>query len=573
MIILFRRCLLAAVALVVTMPALAETELSIVGLKGSLKKNVDIYIAAIPKEDYSTSLRFKGQVEKEIRTALKALGRYQPDIVFSVEEDGEDSTLTVTVDAGPSTKIARSDIQIKGEAADDLDFFVLKRDSDLELGRTLNHGKYDAFKSSLESLALRKGYFDAELKTSRLEVAPGRNQAFIHIEFDSGKRYKYGDILITGSQINEAKVRSLAPFDEGDYYLVSQVGEFNQRLSSVGWFSSIFVGGDVSDLEGDVVPIQVNLRPEVRNKIETGIGYSTDVGARLKFNWRKPWINSEGHSLDVRTEISKVQPKVQATYKIPLDNVLDDYYQLIGAIRYVDNHDTISTEYHLGVERHWNFDQVWDGVASVRLLYEDYNQGAFETGSAFMVIPGVSIDRTRLRGGSWPTWGDKQLLKLEYSDPALGSDTRLAKLRGRSAWIRTFADDHRGLARLDAGAIWAEKVEDIPPSMRFFIGGDSTLRGYSYESISPRDSEGQQIGGEFMLASTLEYQYRLTGNWWGALFYDYGSSWSDTPDWQAGAGVGIRWASPVGPIRLDFAWGLDKPDDRFQIHFVLGPEL
>ncbi|WP_459782455.1 autotransporter assembly complex protein TamA, partial [Photobacterium sp. R1] len=128
-----------------------------------------------------------------------------------------------------------------------------------------------------------------------------------------------------------------------------------------------------------------------------------------------------------------------------------------------------------------------------------------------------------------------------------------------------FAEDHRGLARLDAGAIWAEKIEDIPPSMRFFIGGDSSLRGYSYESISPRDSEGQQIGGEFMLASSLEYQYRLTGNWWGALFYDYGSSWTDSPDWQAGAGVGIRWASPVGPIRLDFAWGLDKPDDRFQI--------
>nr|WP_305800645.1 autotransporter assembly complex family protein [Photobacterium sp. GJ3] len=570
---LFRRCFWTVAVFVVPVPVWAEMDIQINGLSGSLKKNVNIYVAAIPKSDYSTSLRFRNQLETEMRTALKALGRYQPVFTYSVEEDGDDSTLTVNVDAGPKTKIARSDIRITGAAEDDLDFFVLKRDSDLELGRTLNHGKYDAFKSSLESLALRKGYFDAEMKTSRLEVAPGRNEAFIEIAFDSGKRYKYGEIDILGSQIIDRKVRSLSPFEEGDYYLVSEVGEYNQRLSQVGWFSSIFVGGDVDDLQNETVPIRVNLRPEVRNKIETGIGYSTDVGPRLKFNWRKPWMNSAGHSLDVRTEISTVQPKVEAIYKIPLENVLEDYYQILGAIRYVDNHSTTSTEYHFGVERHWNLDDAWDGVASVRLLYEDYSQGAFEEGSTFMVIPGIGVDRTRLRGGSWPTWGDKQLLKLEYSDPALGSDTRLAKLRGRSAWIRSYGENHRGLARLDAGAVWAERLEDIPPSMRFFIGGDNSLRGYSYESISPRDSEGQQVGGEYMLASSLEYQYRLTGNWWGAVFYDYGSSWNDTPDWQAGSGVGIRWASPVGPIRLDFAWGLDKPDDRFQIHFVLGPEL
>ncbi|WP_459781861.1 autotransporter assembly complex protein TamA [Photobacterium sp. R1] len=573
MMTLFRRCLLTVAVFVVTLPVRADMGLNITGLSGSLKKNVDIYVAAIPKEDYSPSLRFRSQLETEIRTALKALGRYQPVLTYSLEENGQDSTLTVQVEPGPKTQIAVSDIRITGEAADDLDFFVLKRDSRLEKGRTLNHGKYDAFKSSLESLALRKGYFDAKLKSSRLEVAPGRNQAFIHIEFDSGRRYKFGEIDITGSQIDEHKVRSLSPFEEGDYYLVSKVGEYNQRLSTVGWFSSIFVGGDVNELGEGTVPIRVDLRPEVKNKIETGIGYSTDVGARLKFNWRKPWINSAGHSLDVRTEISKIQPKVQATYKIPLDNVLEDYYQLIGAIRYVDNHDTISTEYHFGVERHWRFDHAWNGVASVRLLYEDYRQGEFEQGTSFMVIPGLSVSRTRLRGGSWPTWGDKQLLQLEYSDPAFGSDHRLVKLRGRSAWIRSYAADHRFLARLDAGTIWSDALEDIPPSMRFFIGGDNSLRGYHYESISPHDSEGKQTGGENMLASTLEYQYRLTGNWWGALFYDYGASWIENPDWQAGAGFGIRWASPVGPIRLDFAWGLDKPDERFQLHFVLGPEL
>lgn len=172
-----------------------------------------------------------------------------------------------------------------------------------------------------------------------------------------------------------------------------------------------------------------------------------------------------------------------------------------------------------------------------------------------------------------PTWGDKQLISIEFSDPALGSDSRLARFRGRSAWIRSAGEDHRGLLRVDGGAVVADRIEDVPPSMRFFVGGDNSLRGYSYESIAPKDSGDELRGGQYMLTSTLEYQYRVYGDWWGAAFYDYGSAWIDNPDWHRGVGAGVRWASPVGPIRLDFAWGLDKNRDKFQIHFVLGPEI
>lgn len=129
------------------------------------------------------------------------------------------------------------------------------------------------------------------------------------------------------------------------------------------------------------------------------------------------------------------------------------------------------------------------------------------------------------------------------------------------------------MLRLDGGAVIADRLEDIPPSMRFFVGGDNSLRGYSYESISPRNEIGLREGGKYMVTSTLEYQYRVYGDWWGAVFYDYGSAWNDSPEWVAGTGVGVRWASPVGPIRVDFAWGLDKKKDKFQLHFVLGPEI
>ncbi|MGF1757998.1 autotransporter assembly complex protein TamA [Photobacterium sagamiensis] len=570
---ILKRFGITAVAIIFSNSLLAETSLEIEGLKGKLKTNVAAYVSAIPKDDYSTTLRFREQLEGEIKDALKALGRYQPSFSYQVDENGQDTEITVTVEPGPITRIARSNIVISGMAEDDPDFIVLVKDSGLGLGKSLNHGKYEALKSSLSSLALRKGYFDAELTKSVMEVAPSRNEAFITIEFSAGRRYNFGETTFTGSQIEEDRLQSLIPFDENEPYLASKLGEFNHRLSNVGWFSSIFVGGDVSHLDDETVPIQVTLEPQVRNQVETGIGYSTDVGMRLKFNWKKPWLNSAGHSLNVKTELSKAQPKVEATYKIPLDDVLNDYYQVVTGIRYVDNHDTVSIENNIGLERHWRLESGWKRVASIRGLYENYNQGANESGVLRMILPGISYSKARARGGAMPSWGDKQLMSIEYSDPAFGSDTRLARFRGRSAWIRSAGEDHRGLLRVDGGAVIADKIEDVPPSMRFFVGGDNSLRGYNYESIAPRDDQGQLIGGQYMLTSSLEYQYRVYGDWWGAVFYDYGSAWIDNPHWLSGTGVGVRWASPVGPIRLDFAWGLDREEDKFKIHFILGPEL
>jgi len=77
-----------------------------------------------------------------------------------------------------------------------------------------------------------------------------------------------------------------------------------------------------------------------------------------------------------------------------------------------------------------------------------------------------------------------------------------------------------------------------------------------------------------MATGAVEYQYRLTGNWWGAVFIDGGDAFNYTPEWKTGTGFGVRWVSPVGPIRLDFAWGFDSdPSERFRVHFSLGPEL
>ncbi|MDQ2192920.1 outer membrane protein assembly factor [Vibrio sp. A11] len=553
---------------------MAKVDLTIRGLSGDLKDNVDAYLSSISTSDYSTQLRFQSRLEQRITAALNALGYYHPTFVFEVTEP--DRAMTVHVSPGEVVRLAVVEIVIEGEAQQDADFARVIERSGLKVGETLNHSQYDSLKSSLRNLALQKGYFDGDFQLSRLEVVPDRHQAFVRLHFDSGIRYHFGATSISGSQIEEVRVRSLQPFKQGDPYLVSQVGQFNLNLANTDWFSSVFVKPDLEQLNPDQreLPMVVALAPKARNQLETGIGYSTDVGVRGSLKWKKPWLNEYGHSFDSSLSISGPEQSITAGYKIPLEDVLRQYYRIQYGMKHVDNRDTESLESNLVLERHWLLDSGWHRTVFLRYLIESYEQGLQDDGAQFL-MPGITYTRTRTRlNRSLLTWGDKQTITLEYADPSVISETRATRVQAGSSWVRSLGERHRGLFRIDGSANFADEFDKLSPSLRFFAGGDNNLRGYGYQSISPRDASGSLTGAKYMATSSLEYQYRIGGNWWAALFVDYGDAFNDTPDWKTGTGFGLRWVSPVGPLRLDFAWGLDsEPGDRFKLHFTLGPEL
>lgn len=552
--------------------AYADVSLTIKGIDGALEDNVNAYLSSIPEDDYSTSLRFQARLEQSITEALNALGYYHAKISYTITKDNDE--LIVNVKPGEPVRIKEMDVVISGEAEKDEEFTNLINKSRLKEGRILNQGEYDALKSGIRNLALQRGYFNGDFKLSRLEIVPELNEANVRLHYDSGIRYHFGTVEILGSQIWEDRVDSLRPFKTGEPYLVSEVGEYNQNLSNTDWFSSVFVEPDLSKLDdGRDLPIKVSLAPAAKNQLEMGIGYSTDTGVRGTLKWKKPWVSARGHSFDTALSLSKPEQTITAGYKIPLDDVLHEYYQLQFGLKHLDNRDTESLESNLAVERHWITDGGWHKTLYVRHLYENFSQGLQEDGVQF-VLPGASFSRTRTRGGNMPMWGDKQSVTVEYGDPALLSETRVLRLLGRTSWIRGIGQNHRGLFRLEGGANITDEFEKLSPSLRFFAGGDNNIRGYGYESISPTDASGALTGAKYMVTSTLEYQYRVHGNWWGAVFYDIGDAFNETPVWKSGAGVGIRWASPVGPVSFDFAWGLDsEPDPEFRIHFSLGPEL
>ncbi|KHE00678.1 autotransporter secretion outer membrane protein TamA [Pantoea sp. PNA 14-12] len=558
----------------------APVRLQLEGLTGELQKNVRARLSTISSDEVTNDGRFRARVSAAIKEGLRALGYYEPDIDFEsrpAPAQGGRPVLIARVTPGQPVKIAGSTIIVTGQAKNDADYKNWIAQGRPKVGTILNHGQYDKFKSGFTNLALRNGYFDGEFEKSQLGVSVARHEAFWDIDYNSGPRYRFGDVTFQGSQIRDAYLQNLVPFKKGDYYSSRDLAELNRRLSATGWFQSVVVAPEFKEgRKTKVLPLNAAVSPRAKNIVEAGVGYSTDVGPRLKGTWRKPWVNDRGHSMMASAYISAPEQQVDLSYKVPLlKSPLEQYYTFSGGLKRTDLNDTKADTSTLAVSRNWDSSSGWQRAVNLRWSLDHFTQGNV-TNTTMLLYPGVSLNRTRSRGGLMPTWGDSQRYSVDVSDTTWGSDVDFLILQAQNVWIRTLGEKNRFIARGTVGWIETNDFDKVPPDLRFFAGGDRSIRGYKYKNVSPRDSDGKLTGASKMATGSLEYQYNVSGKWWGAVFVDAGEAVNDISqsDIKTGAGIGVRWASPVGPIKFDIARPIgDREEHGLQFYVGLGPEL
>ena len=552
--------------------------LSLQGIEDeALRANVSAYLTPIEKEGTSDTFSDRARIDKAVRLGLRALGYYEP-IVSILKDEGKGNTLRVQVTPGTPIRLAGVNVTLSGEGKDERPF--ARRLKKLpKTGTVLSHGDYENFKAELSAAAMRRGYFDADFTKSELGVSLSRHEAYWTIDYDTGRRWRFGKVTYRGSQIDERFLDNMKPFAEGDYYTSDDLAEFNRRLSNMGWFSSVVLAPDFDAAREDPerrLPMEAEVAPKKPNSFEVGLGVASDVGPHARLVWQKPWVNRRGHSLTSSTAVSADEQSLDFSYKIPrLTNPYEEYWLFQGGLKHENLNDTRSNSAVLAVSRNWEFSDGWQRSVGVHMSYDNFTQGSVDT-SALLIYPGVSFSRTRAKGGMMPWWGDSQRFSLDVSSEWIGSDIDFLILQAQQTWVRTWRWKHRFVARGNAGWIKTNSFDKVPPDLRFFAGGDRSVRGYDYKSISPRDASGQLTGASTLLTGSLEYQYNVTGKWWAAVFFDIGEAadgLSDA-DWKKGAGAGIRWNSPVGPVKFDLAVPLGDPDKSgLQFYIGLGSEL
>ena len=553
----------------------ADLSYKVEGLDGELENNVELFLEALPELEVSDLPRFRDNIISSTTKALQALGYYQSTIQLNLDNSNEKKPeLTVTVDAGKPVVYRTIKIRLEGEAKENPAFEQLLKESPIQSGEPLNHGTYDDFKNKFTSLGQSLGFFDAHFSHHSVDVYPEQYIADLYLTYSSGQRYAFGDIRY-GSvpEPMEHLIKTMVTIKPGDPYDVVQLGNLNKDLSSTNYFQSISVEPQRSDVIDYHVPILINVTLNRNHELETGVGFSTDEGPRVSLNWDKPVINDRGHSLTNEFLVSGKRAAISSNYKIPYGNPLLEYYNLQAGYRYKDLEDTKSDLTTAAVHRWKKNPKGWDKDIFFRIQYESYQQ-ASQDDKSLLLIPGFSLSKRQANGSLDPSHGYLLMMTVEVSEKSWGSDASFLKVWGRSKGLTTVAEKHRFIARADQGAIWIDDILNVPPSIRFFTGGDQTVRGYAYESLSPKDKNGKLIGGQYMSAVSLEYDYEFIKNWRTAVFVDSGTATNDYDDsWKTGTGFGIRWISPVGPIRLDLAFAVSEKGSPWRIHFSMGPEL
>ncbi|MGR4973824.1 autotransporter assembly complex family protein [Pseudomonas sp. LARHCG127] len=570
------RMISGALLLSLSCAALAKSELEVrvQPSNDELKANVEGYVGGLGDRDEEALLRFSRGAEEQARKAAQALGYYQPRIDSEVK-GGKDPRLVLTIDPGEPVHLRNVTVRIDGPAAS-LKAFRVPGNAGLKPGAVLNHGRYEDAKRVIQNQASRYGYFSGRFTQQKLLVDPQAGLADIELVYDSGPRYALGPVSFEGdTPFDEDLLQRMVPFKAGTAYDSELIAELNQALQSSGYFEGVRVDAAPTAATDNVIPVAVKLDTRKPRTMGLGLGFSTDVGPRAKANWTRHWVNPQGHSYGWEAEVSAPRQNVGLWYDVPLDPPLTDKMRYAGGYQYEElaGTDSLSKLLTVGPEWHSKLPSGWQRVVSLKWQREEYRLGD-DAGLSTLLMPGVSYSYLRSDNRIDPHNGYRLQFDTKVAKEGLGSDNNLLYGTAMVKGLTTVFDKHRLLARAQIGGSATNGYKSIPPSLRFFAGGDQSVRGYDYQSLSPENSEGDRIGGRYMVAGSLEYQYSIAEKWRVATFIDQGNSFNslELPSLKTGVGVGVRWVSPVGPIRLDLAHAMDD-EGGIRLHFSMGPEL
>jgi translocation and assembly module TamA len=554
----------------------ARADVELLGLDPAQSANVRAYLDLVNEPCDAPEWRVEQQYDAapaRIRSALEALGYYEPKIERSIERGAQCWRAKFAITVGAPTLVRNLDVQLAGEAAGDAAFVVARVQSPLKIGAVLHHGDYEALKRRWLDLAAERGYADAQFTENRIDVYPTERVADVVLHFDSGKRYRFGEISFQQEVLSEELIRSYLKIHRGDPYDARELNVLYTSFANSGYFRNIEVRPLPADRASGEIPVEIVLTGAARRFISYGVGYSTDTGPRLRFNRTNRRFNEQGHQFSIGAQISPLVSEVTANYRMPIGDPRNEWIAFDAGVKRETTDTSDSDSLQIGARRVTRRTRDWTRVTMLNFLVEDFTVGE-QTGRAQLLMPGVDWTRVRADNSIRPNHGSKLELEARAAADALLSDSSFVQLILHGRWIWSPTEHARLLLRGEIGAMQESDFAALPPSVRFFAGGDNSVRGYDYKSLGPTDSTGQVIGGSELAVASLEYEHRVRPQWTVAIFVDSGNAFDGHEfDAKTGAGIGARWQSPLGPIRVDVAHPFDDPTTSWRLHITLGPDL
>lgn len=560
-----------------TLAASPAITVGVEGVSGELRDNVLAHLGlyqAREREDLSPARvrRLHAQAPGEIRAALQPFGYYRPRIESQLTRTPEGWVARYVIARGEPVHVREVDLEISGDGADDPEFRRLVREFPLARGDQLRHADYEAAKRDFQKIAAERGYFDFKFARSEIRVDVEADTATVHLHLDTGPRYRFGEITLEQDLLDPAFVQRYIRIKPGEPYSTRALLDLQAALADSEYYADIEVLAEPEQAVDHAIPVHIRLTPRSQDRYILGIGYGTDTSARGRLGWQRRYVNEQGHHLRTELRASRIQQSLTAGYFIPFRNPRTDQYAITGGY---EEDDTLAFESEItrfGASRTAARGRTRETL-SLTYQNERFAVGD-QTGDTTLVMPGANWVRTFGEDRIYTARGARLSFELRGGSAELGSDISFLQARLQPKAIYSVSEAGRFITRLDIGTTRIDNFDELPASLRFYAGGDQSVRGYRYHSLGPTDATGEVIGGRRLLVGSLEYEHRIRGNWSAAVFYDAGNALEHYTDPLArGAGLGVRWLSPVGQVRIDVAAALSEDGHPWRLHLNIGPDL
>jgi translocation and assembly module TamA len=567
--------------------------------------------------------------ERNARRALRPFGYYHPSISTRLKQQAERSwSLELDIVPGPPVVIEEVLLDINGPGASLPDLRAWKSAWPLPEGNTLVQPDWDQQIQRALDIAADNGYLLAEFTTRRMEVDLEQNRAMLKLYLETGEQAVMGEVRFEQDIVNSEILDNLPRFKAGDPYNAWIMERFRIDVWRTGYFTNIKIVEDRRLEESPPrVDLNVTLEPRHRNTYQGSIGVGSDTGPRIQFSWNRHLISRRGDSFSLGTGWQDHNNEffVRGGYRIPR-NVQSRQFWVADVLLKRENEDLKVSDSFFGEDlftlgnadindyslrlgrlkvrnRKQGFRQLFETMygqylselIDYRLSPEDppeltelltANAGKIPLGRTSNNLSfGIEYDMPYIRGRGFETTGLHNRAWAFTSNDAWGSDDNFTQVYISSRWNFRAGERWKFLLRGEVGYTDVKvtdidvEIEDslvnlsvtqLPNLYRFKAGGSTSVRGYGFERLS-----NNNIGSNNIITASAEAELRVLTNWSVAAFVDVGNAFNewDDRDLKRGIGVGIRWYTIAGAIRIDFAKGLDLPDKPWRIHFTIGTSL
>jgi translocation and assembly module TamA len=564
--------------------ARAGTTVSISGVDGELRQNVQVFLSLErykDRNDLDATMfdRLVERAEQEVASALRPFGYYEPKVDISVSNTGgNDRRVTLRVQPGKPVLMTAVAIKVTGEGAQLPAFQRITNSNQLRTGQRLSHGGYDTIKRDLLRTASTLGFLDARLLKAELRVDPRNYSATADLELDTGTRYRFGSTTISQSAIEERLLRRYLRYREDEPYDGTELLRTQFALDDSLYFSNVEVATLPPDRDNHIIPVSITAETNRRNRYSYGAGFGTDTGARGTATWDKRLVNRRGHRMRVEGKAAQQNQSLEARYLIPIGDPAVEKMTFEFGARNEERADLDlrTLEFQPSVT---HLRGRWQRVMSLSFNRTTTITPALAPLPATrttdtLAIPSISYSAVPLGYLGEGLYTRGTYFELRGSTTAFGSPANYLQIRAEAERVFDLAPQWHLLVRGQLGASLIPDSQDLPGTERFFAGGDRSVRGFGYNDLSPIVN-GVKVGGKHFVSGTVEFVRDLPRNLGVAAFADAGNAFNAFNSSVAvSVGVGFRWRLPVLTLGIDIAQAISMPQNGATTMQTLpGPRL